>query len=121
MNLTVLHRIPTWYSETFRSLVWIDSQCYDESDASYVFIGQGAGLETVAPDPLVMIAWLCMKLEEIALIGYKYFVEDLIAIARLRSDTLKVLEVADADVVYSQDYNAFYKSVSGRSCSFEVG
>lgn len=36
-------------------------------------------------------------------IGYKYFEEDLVAIARLRNDTLRVLEVANEDVIFSNE------------------
>lgn len=55
------------------------------------------------PDPFVMMAWLCTKLEEIVLLGYKYMEEELVAIARLRSHTLKVLDVGHVDIQYESD------------------
>ncbi|KAK9729169.1 hypothetical protein QE152_g16074 [Popillia japonica] len=52
-----------------------------------------------------MLAWLCKKLEEITFIGYKYPEENLVAIARLRKNTLKKLEFAHDDVMYSDFFN----------------
>jgi len=47
-----------------------------------------------------MAAWRCSNLEEIILLGYKYYVDNLVAIARLRGDTLKTLRIAAQDILY---------------------
>lgn len=46
------------------------------------------------PDPLVLIAWKCTKLVEIVFIGHIYHQENLLAIARLRGNSLKSLVFA---------------------------
>lgn len=104
MNLEVLHKLSAWYPNTFRSLVWVDSLCRNDNPNAWAIIREDEipiAQNGHQPDPIVMIAWLCSKLEEIVLLGYKYHEEDLVAIARLRSDTLKVLEVGHKDVLYS--------------------
>lgn len=108
VNVEVLHKLSAWYPSTFRSLIWVDSQCLLENSNAWAIIRQDDILVAQnehQPDPIVMMAWLCTKLEEVVLFGYKYHEEDLVAIARLRSDTLKVLEVSNEDVLYSDgDY-----------------
>ena len=51
-----------------------------------------------SPDPLVFVAWKCTKLVEIVFIGHKYAQENLLAIARLRGNTLHRLEFAESDI-----------------------
>ncbi|KAF5271299.1 hypothetical protein FQR65_LT05314 [Abscondita terminalis] len=109
INLDVLNLLSTWYPVSLRSIVWVDSRSQDSQSASWNLIRRLGGPDANQPDPLVMAAWLCAKLEEIVLLGYKYFEEDLIAIARLRSDTLKILEVAADDVI---DVNDVYCDAS---------
>lgn len=46
------------------------------------------------PDPLVMMAWTCKKLEELVVHGYFIESNNLIGIARLRGSNLKRLEVS---------------------------
>lgn len=104
--------------------MWIDSLNNDK--ISWNLIGQNRGNYSTDPDPLVILAWLCYELEEItfmgivylfilfcfplfkfsgASLGYKYPEEDLVAIARLRKNTLKELAVANGDVIYSRARN----------------
>ncbi|XP_041373352.1 F-box only protein 33-like [Gigantopelta aegis] len=45
------------------------------------------------PDPFVMMAWRCPKLEHLTVIGYEVAEENIVAIARLRGDTLKTLDI----------------------------
>lgn len=70
------------------------------------------------PDPFVMMAWLCTKLEEIVLLGYKYMEEELVAIARLRAHTLKVLDVGHNDIQYDSDGLSHMDSRKVRAPSF---
>lgn len=84
----------TTYTETLRSIMWIDS--LSSNDNSWIFIKP---LFDESPDPFVLIAWLCKRLEEVVLYGYKYFDDNLIAISRLRSDTLKKLELVESDIL----------------------
>lgn len=84
----------TNYAESLRSIMWIDSLSHN--DNSWVFVKP---IFDESPDPFVLIAWLCKHLEEFVLYGYKYWEDNLIAIARLRSDTLKKLEVVESDII----------------------
>lgn len=45
------------------------------------------------------------------ILGYKYPEENLVAIARLRKNTLKKLEFAHADVIYSNSFSINAKKV----------
>lgn len=103
INLEVLNLLSSWYSQTLRSIVWVDSQCDNSQSTSWHLVRRLGDPDANQPDPLVMAAWLCPNLEEIVLLGYKYFEEDLVAIARLRNDTLRNLEVANEDVIFSNE------------------
>lgn len=94
MNLEVIQNL-TNYAENLRSIMWIDSLSSNEN--SRIFIKDNF---YESPDPFVLIAWLCKRLEEFVLYGYKYLDDNLIAISRLRSDTLKRLEVVESDIIY---------------------
>jgi len=48
---------------------------------------------TQPEDPFVMLAWKCVRLESLRIIGYEFLDENLVAIARLRGSGLKQLEV----------------------------
>lgn len=74
--------------------MWIDS--LSDNDNSWVFVKP---IFDESPDPFVLIAWLCKHLEELVLYGYKYWDDNLIAISRLRSDTLQKLEVVESDII----------------------
>lgn len=74
--------------------MWIDS--LSDNDNSRIFVKP---MFDESPDPFVLIAWLCKHLEEFVLFGYKYWEENLVAIARLRADSLKRLEVVESDIM----------------------
>lgn len=105
----VLENLAVYYRDTIKSVMWVDSSernyksmnCID--DNSWIFLN----LPTVNdyPDPLILIAWQCKKLEEIVLYGYKYRIENLIAICRLRGEHLKKLEIAEQDILKHDQYN----------------
>ncbi|KAG7211356.1 hypothetical protein KM043_010646 [Ampulex compressa] len=93
VNIRALHRISIWYPTTLKSLTWIDSMSplrtmpatHDPSDPD-------------GPDPLVLVAWKCTALVEIVFIGHLYYQQNLLAIARLRGSTLKLLMFAKRDL-----------------------
>lgn len=80
--------------------MWVDSQT---QETTWSLIRRMTGNDANQPDPLVMAAWLCPKLEEVVLLGYKYFEEDLVGVARLCDNKLRRLEVADQDLIYSHE------------------
>jgi len=47
----------------------------------------------------VLMAWKCSKLKKIVFLGYKYYQENLLAIARLRGSSLKLLVFAKSDII----------------------
>lgn len=51
-----------------------------------------------SPDPMVLVAWKCTKLTKMVFLGHKYYQENLLAIARLRGSTLKLLVFAKSDI-----------------------
>ncbi|GAB1865407.1 F-box only protein 33 [Camponotus japonicus] len=93
VNNRALLRLSMWYSHTLRSLTWIDSidrvkqmpATFDPNDPN-------------SPDPLVLVAWKCTKLTKVVFLGHKYYQENLLAIARLRGNTLKLLVFAKSDI-----------------------
>lgn len=94
LNCHALHLISSWYCRSLRSLWLVDSV---QSPSCHCLVMSHD--EQVPPDPLVMIAWRCTNLQELVLIGYKYFDQCLIAIARLRGETLQRLDIAAQDIV----------------------
>lgn len=116
MNLEVIQNL-TNYAETLRSIMWIDSLSSNEN--SRIFIKD---IFDESPDPFVLIAWLCKHLEEFVLYGYKYLDDNLIAISRLRSDTLKRLEVVESDIIYKKmrSTNGFWVSYFSRFLSLTI-
>ncbi|KAJ3649944.1 hypothetical protein Zmor_021658 [Zophobas morio] len=104
INMGVLEFLPAYYTETLRSIMWVDSLSNGKESWSFL-----TSHYDNSPDPLIMMSWLCKKLEELVLYGYKYCEENLVAIARLRGDKLKKLEVAKDDILLSNsDYNLSY-------------
>ncbi|XP_057660639.1 F-box only protein 33 [Diorhabda carinulata] len=83
----------TQYSDTLRSVILVDSLSDNHSSWSLI-----KPWYDDSPDPFVLTAWLCKRLEELVLFGYKYSHENLIAIGRLRGHTLKRLDIAEVDV-----------------------
>lgn len=85
--------------------MYVDSQSDELDGISWHIVRPplAAHHQNLDPDPFVMMAWLCTKLEEIVLLGYKYMEEELVAIARLRAHTLKVLDVGHCDIQYDSD------------------
>lgn len=85
-------------------MTYVDSQSDELDGNSWNLLKPPfVAYETLEPDPFVMMAWLCPKLEEIVLLGYKYMEEELVAIARLRAHTLKVLDVGHKDIQYESE------------------
>lgn len=105
INLEALHLLSTWYSSTLRSVMYVDSQSNELDGTSWYIVRPPFEMHAgnLDPDPFVMMAWLCTKLEEIVLLGYKYMEEELVAIARLRAHTLKVLDVGHIDIQFGSD------------------
>lgn len=102
--MEALHLLSTWYSSTLRSVMYVDSQRDELDGISWRIVRQSSATDgNLNPDPFVMMAWLCTKLEEIVLLGYKYMEAELVAIARLRAHTLKVLDVGHNDIQYERD------------------
>lgn len=95
VNMEVLHSLSTFYTNTLRSVVWIDS--LGDNDYSWKF-----SKAAESPDPFVLMSWLCTNFEELVLYGYKYSEENLIAIGRLRGPKLKTLEIPTADILFSR-------------------
>ncbi|KAF3423071.1 hypothetical protein E2986_09938 [Frieseomelitta varia] len=104
VNIRALHRLSRWYSLTLKSLIWIDSiqpltrnipATYDPDDPH-------------SPDPLVLVAWKCTKLVELVFIGHNYHQENLLAIARLRGDSLKSLVFAQRFI--ASDTESWHKA-----------
>ncbi|KAL0122125.1 hypothetical protein PUN28_007119 [Cardiocondyla obscurior] len=93
INIRALHRLSMWYAHTLKSLTWIDSinrkqyvpSTFDPNDPN-------------GPDSLVLMAWKCTKLTKMVFLGHKYYQENLLAIARLRGNTLKLLVFAKSDL-----------------------
>lgn len=75
--------------------MWIDS--LNNNDSSWIF---AKPMFDESPDPFVLTAWLCKHLEEFVLYGYKYWEENLVAIGRLRGDTLKKFEIVESDILH---------------------
>ncbi|XP_015177441.1 PREDICTED: F-box only protein 33 [Polistes dominula] len=102
-NIEVLHRLSSWYFDTFKSLIWIDSiDTTVNTPATY------DPNEPDSPDPLVFVAWKCTNLVEIVLIGHKYYQENLLAIARLRGSKLEHLIFAESDI--ASDSESWHKT-----------
>lgn len=97
-NIEVLHRLSSWYPPTLKSLIWIDSM--DTRINTTRTIRASNSNEPDIPDPLVLVAWRCTKLVEVMFIGHRYDQENLLAIARLRGSTLKLLVFAASDIRY---------------------
>jgi hypothetical protein len=64
LNSGALHLLSSWYMHSLRSLWWVDSV---ESAAAHCLVQSSADEQ---PDPLVMAAWRCSRLEEIILLGW---------------------------------------------------
>ncbi|XP_011057551.1 PREDICTED: F-box only protein 33-like [Acromyrmex echinatior] len=94
INISALHRLSMWYSHTLQSLTWVDSIDYKQSIPSTFDPNDPHG-----PDPLVLVAWKCNKLMKMMFLGHKYYQENLLAIARLRGNTLKSLVFAKSDII----------------------
>nr|CAI5837419.1 unnamed protein product [Callosobruchus analis] len=95
VNLELIQNL-TNYSDTLRSITLIDSQSDDENSWSFT-----KPIFDQSPDPFVLAAWLCKRLEEFVMFGYKYKEENLVAIGRLRGEKLKKLVVAESDIIFS--------------------
>ncbi|KAK9893105.1 hypothetical protein WA026_023826 [Henosepilachna vigintioctopunctata] len=100
VNLSVLEYLSQYYRESLRSLIWVDS--LSQNDNSWAI----ATPFYETPDPFLLMSWLCKNLEEVILYGYKYWEENLIAVARLRGAQLRKLEVAEDDILfYNTDFS----------------
>ncbi|XP_017776891.1 PREDICTED: uncharacterized protein LOC108562901 [Nicrophorus vespilloides] len=109
LNIIVLEKL-LMYKDTFVSLSWVD--CVD-MDSRYNLI------QSDTPPNIIMLAWLCNKLEEMRIIGYKFFDQDWIGVAKLRSNTLKKLEISSTDILDSDlNFNIFIELplILGKSC-----
>lgn len=105
-NIEVLHRLSSWYPPTLKSLIWIDSMDTKLNTTPATYDPE----EPDIPDPLVLVAWRCTELVEVMFIGHRYDQENLLAIARLRGSTLKLLVFAASDI--SNDIGSWHKTVA---------
>ncbi|CAH0550463.1 unnamed protein product [Brassicogethes aeneus] len=103
VNLHVLESLSSYYPETLRSVMWIDS--LSDNKGSWKF---AEPQYDQSPDPFVLMAWLCKRLEEVVLYGYKYCELNLMAIGRLRGSELKNLEIAEDDILFSDNVNTSF-------------
>lgn len=76
-------------------MVWVDSMRIQEYRNIMELLFR------TEQDPLVMMAWVCKKLEEIVLHGYILDPHNLVGISRLRGRELKKLEVSRVDLSIS--------------------
>lgn len=49
--------------------MWVDSQCHNSQNTTWDLVRRLGGPDANQPDPIVMAAWLCAKLEEVVLLG----------------------------------------------------
>ncbi|CAH1253061.1 FBXO33 [Branchiostoma lanceolatum] len=54
-------------------------------------------------DPMVMLAWRCTNLTNLAIIGYEFSKDSLVAVARLRGNQLRSLNVSISCIVETDD------------------
>lgn len=101
VNIKALWRLFLWYSQTLKSVVWIDSM-----DEGEILPPTDDELHPDSPDVLVLLAWKCHHLEELIYIGHKYYQENMLAIARLRGSTLQTFEFAESNII-SEDETAY--------------
>ncbi|KAK6179031.1 hypothetical protein SNE40_011479 [Patella caerulea] len=95
INVAAIDFISTHFNDTLKTVIIMDDiqdqpMLYDERTDVY-------------PDPFVMLAWRCIELQELSIIGYGIADGDVIAIARLRGDTLKKLVVPLSCIYTSND------------------
>ncbi|XP_063221046.1 F-box only protein 33 [Bacillus rossius redtenbacheri] len=112
INLRALNALYLWYCGSLTSLWWVDS-IDSATNGSLLVV-----MEPVdPPEPIVMIAWRCIKLEELVFLGYDYWDTNLVAVSRLCSARLRRLEVA-ACCILAQDegvpYEAEVRKVLGK-------
>lgn len=77
INLATLD-VMARYSETLTSIMWVDSLCHDEFSNSWKiikFMEESDHMEPAAPDPFVILSWVCKKLEEIILLGKNSYIQ----------------------------------------------
>ncbi|XP_067207460.1 F-box only protein 33 isoform X2 [Linepithema humile] len=113
VNIRALLRLSEWYSDTLRSVTWVDSinrkqympSTFDPNEPN-------------SPDPLVLVAWKCTKLTSMVFLGHKYYQENLLAIARLRGSTLKLLVFAKSNI--SSEYASWNNPVITANIIHEI-
>lgn len=98
LNLQALHLLHV-YHETLCSVWWVDS--FKSSAANTLLGPYSDDLVDVYFNPFVMCCWRCTNLQELVLLGYKNYAEDVYAMTRLRGTTLKRLQLAQSDLMFS--------------------
>ncbi|XP_054278398.1 F-box only protein 33-like [Macrosteles quadrilineatus] len=93
LNIEAVHQL-SLYSDTLRSIWWVDSMSNT---------GNHSLVESTLVNPFVMCCWRCHKLEELVFIGHKYLSLDVIAVIRLRGETLTHLCLAADDIAFQAD------------------
>ncbi|XP_035657931.1 F-box only protein 33-like [Branchiostoma floridae] len=84
------------YCKTLKSLIicdWLDS------GATYSLVPD----TMMGEDPIVMLAWRCTNLTNLSIIGYEFSKDSLVAVARLRGNQLRSLEVSISCIVETDD------------------
>ncbi|XP_060536509.1 F-box/LRR-repeat protein 3 isoform X2 [Cylas formicarius] len=101
VNMEVLRTLPTFYANTLRSVIWIDSL----SDCDYSWKCSKSSVNI--PDPFILMSWQCLHFEELIIYGYKYCEYNLVAIGRLRGPKLTRLEIPQDDILFSDSLNVY--------------
>ncbi|XP_059474336.1 F-box only protein 33 [Neocloeon triangulifer] len=95
LNVEALHLLYDWFSSRLNCLWWVDIADENSSlDALDLSLGQ--------PHPLVMVAWRCLHLRELVVIGYDQLDDNIIAISRLRGPLLKRLDIPESNIFFEE-------------------
>lgn len=100
INVPALQQASQWYCNTLRSIQWVDSL---QSGATNTLLDleEQINPDHFVPNPLIMCAWRCVKLEEIILLGYKLWENELFALFRL-GQSLRNLDIWEGDILLDQ-------------------
>ncbi|XP_052122151.1 F-box only protein 33 [Frankliniella occidentalis] len=114
INVLALQKVSMWYANTLRSIYWVDSlQSAGTNTLLDLEEGPFTNPDQIIPNPLIMCAWRCIKLEEIVLLGYKLWETEVLAIFRLRP-SLHHFDVWDGDILLdeSESLESFQQGLS---------
>uniref|UniRef100_A0A1B6C1Q6 F-box domain-containing protein n=1 Tax=Clastoptera arizonana TaxID=38151 RepID=A0A1B6C1Q6_9HEMI len=104
LNCEALNMLSS-YTNTLRSIWWVDS--FNSAASNYLL---GASDIHYPINPFVMCCWRCPGLEELVILGYRYYTEEVYAKTRLRQ-SLKRLDLAASDMVSFDNKRADQKTL----------